>query len=86
MDWQPIETAPWQTVVEVRNPLMEHPVLATRGYTVNGAVRPNQGFFTTVFTPDPNGMFPMAAGRLCIPTEWRMPLPSPPTNVGKPNQ
>ncbi len=68
MEWQSIETAPWQTVIRVRNSLMEKPVLATRGYTHNGAVHPNKTFFTSVFTPD--DFFPMPAGNLVCPDEW----------------
>lgn len=68
-EWFPIETAPWQTVVEVRNPLMDEPCLATRGYVYNGSVHPRRDFFTTVFTPHP--FFPTPAGQLCCPSEWR---------------
>lgn len=69
--WQPISSAPWQAVIEVRNPQMGRPVLATRGYSHNGMVHPDNSFCTTVFTPDPDGFFPMPAGRLVCPTEWR---------------
>jgi hypothetical protein len=72
-DWQPIATAPWQTVVEVRNAVMEHPVLATRGYQTDNGVHPDDTFFTSVYTPDPSGFgcFAMRAGCLVCPTEWR---------------
>lgn len=70
-DWQPIETAPYQTVLEVRNPLMEEPCLATRGYVYNGKVAADQTLFTTVYTP--RTFFPTPAGQLCCPTEWRYP-------------
>jgi hypothetical protein len=71
-DWQPITTAPFQTVIEVRNEQMRgRTVLATRGYTHNGMVHPDSTFCTSVFTPDPNGMFPTPAGQLVCPTEWR---------------
>lgn len=68
LDWQPIETAPWQQVVWVRNKLMEKPVKATRGYSYNGMVHPNDTFFTTAFTPDE--FFPTPAGNLVCPDEW----------------
>jgi hypothetical protein len=71
--WKPVKTAPWQTVIEVRNPVMEHPVLATRGYATETGIHPDDTFFTSVFTPDPSGFgcFAMAAGCLVCPTEWR---------------
>ncbi len=69
MEWQPIETAPYGVIVEVKNGMMEKPVLATRGYVFNGAVHKDQTFFTTVFTPD--RFFPITAGHLVCPTEWR---------------
>ena len=75
--WQPIETAPFQTVIEVRNRVMKKPVLATRGYVYNGAVHPDTTNCTTVYTPDP--FFPTPAGQLVCPTEWR--LPPPPTKA-----
>ena len=72
--WQPIATAPFQQVIEVRNPQMKgRSVLATRGYVHNGMVHPDTTFCTTVFTPDPEGLFPTPAGKLCCPTEWREP-------------
>ena len=74
-EWQPIETAPYQTVIEVRNSEMDKPVLATRGYVTETGVHPNNTFCTTVLTPDK--FFPYPAGRLACPTEWR-PLPEPP--------
>jgi hypothetical protein len=77
MAWQPIETAPFQRVIEVRNKQMEKPCLATRGYVWNGAVHPDNTFCTTVYTPDK--FFPVFAGNLCCPTEWREPLPPIPT-------
>jgi hypothetical protein len=70
-DWRPIKSAPWQTVVEVRNEQMDRPCLATRGYVYNGAVHPDTKFFTSVFTPDPDGLFPTPSGQLVCPTEWR---------------
>lgn len=76
-DWRPIKSAPWQTVIEVRNPQMDHPCLATRGYMHNGMVHPNDTFCTTVFTPDPDGLFPTPSGQLACPTEWR-PAPEQP--------
>jgi hypothetical protein len=68
-DWQPIATMPWQTVCEVRNPQMEEPCRATRGYTHNGMVHPDTTFCTSVFTP--HRFFPTPSGRLVCPTEWR---------------
>lgn len=70
-DWQPIETAPFQTVVEVRNPQMSRPCLATRGYMTDIGVHPDDTFCTSVFTPDPDGFFPTPSGHLVCPTEWR---------------
>ena len=69
--WMPIETAPFQTVIEIRNPMMEKPILATRGYVYNGAVHQNTTFCTTVYTPDE--FFPTFPGQLACPTEWRLP-------------
>lgn len=74
VEWQPIETAPFQTVIEVRNPQMEEPCLATRGYSHNGIVHPDTTFCTTAYTP--HKYFPVFAGNLCCPTEWR---PAPET-------
>lgn len=67
--WQPIASAPFQTVIEVRNPVMEKPCLVTRGYAHNGMVHPDTTFCTSVFTPDE--FFPFPAGKLVCPTEWR---------------
>lgn len=74
-DWQPVESAPWQKVLEVRNPYMDEPCLATRGYAYNGMVHPNPRYFTTVYTPDRD--CPTPAGEMCCPTEWRLPTSSP---------
>lgn len=71
--WQPIKKAPFQTVIEVRNPVMKRPCLATRGYFCDGMVHPDTTFCTTVFTPDPKGFFPTPAGQMVCPTEWRLP-------------
>ena len=68
-DWQPIKTAPYGTVLEVRNQIMSRPVKATRGYVKNNMVYANQLFFTSVYTPNDIGGFP--AGQLVCPTEWR---------------
>lgn len=68
MEWQPIETAPWQQVLWVKNDLMEKPVKATRGYMTRTGVHPDTTFFTTVFTED--RFFPTPAGELCCPTHW----------------
>lgn len=72
LNWQPIETCPWQTVVYVRNEQMDFPVKATRGYAdpETGIVSGDPNLFTTHFTPDPDGFFPVPAGRLACPTEW----------------
>lgn len=67
--WNPIESAPWQTVVWVKNDLMQKPVKATRGYQTEAGTHPNTTFFTTVFTPDK--FFPTPAGQLVCPTQWR---------------
>lgn len=67
-DWQPIDSAPYGRVLWVRNPQMEEPCKATRGYVYNGMVHENQSFFTTVYTT--HRFFPTPAGKLCCPTEW----------------
>ena len=67
--WKPVKSAPWRTVVWVRNEMMEKPVKAIRGYADEQGVHPDQSFFTTVYTGDRH--FPTPAGRLCCPTEWR---------------
>lgn len=72
-DWKPIATAPFQTVIEVRNKAMAEPTLATRGYQTEAGVHPDDTFCTSVFTPDKSGIhclgFP--AGKLVCPSEWR---------------
>ncbi|MGB0410170.1 MAG: hypothetical protein ACPGFA_01170 [Pikeienuella sp.] len=73
MDWQPIETAPYGKIVWIKNDMMENPVLATRGYTHNGAVHEDQSFFTTVYTPD--RFFPTPAGNLAVPNVWAEYIP-----------
>jgi hypothetical protein len=73
--WRPIKYAPFQTVIEVRNPQMDKPCLATRGHATPAGVCADTTFCTTVFTPDP--LFPRPAGRLCCPTEWRHPARKP---------
>lgn len=67
--WRPIKTAPFQTVIEVRNPQMQEPCLATRGYAHNGMVHPDNTFCTSVFTP--RKFFSTPSGQLVCPTEWR---------------
>lgn len=67
-EWKPIESAPYGKTLWVRNKLMEAPVLATRGYVHNGAVHPDQTFFTSVYTPDK--FFPFPPGKLVCPDEW----------------
>jgi hypothetical protein len=67
--WKPIETAPWQKVVLVRNDQMEKPIRATRGYVTETGVHPDSTFFTSVYTPDK--YFPDPAGRLVCPTVWK---------------
>ena len=71
--WKPIKSAPWQTVVEVRNEAMKKPCLATRGYSYDGVVHRDRTFFTSVWTPDE--FFPTPAGNLVVPTEWRPATP-----------
>lgn len=68
LTWSPIETAPWNIVVWVKNDLMEKPILATRGYVVNGAVHEDHSLFTSVFTPDE--FHPMPEGSPICPTQW----------------
>ncbi|SRR5579859_3623380 len=67
-NWKPINTAPFQQVVWVRNPQMKEPVKATRGYRTEAGVHPDDTFFTSVFTNDK--FFPFPSGQLVIPTEW----------------
>lgn len=69
MDWKPIKSCPWQTVVQVRNPQMQKPVLATRGFADEHGVHPDNEFFTSVFTPHQFDPFP--SGKLVIPTQWK---------------
>ena len=71
--WKPIKSAPFQTVVEVRNPAMDQPVLATRGYMTERGMHSDTTFFTSVYTPDKSGfgILAMQAGCLVCPTEWR---------------
>lgn len=73
--WFPIDSAPYGKVLLVRNNLTRTPVRATRGYVHNGAVHADQTFFTSVYTPDYEGMF-FPAGRLVCPTEWTEFIPS----------
>lgn len=68
--WKPIAECPWQTIVEVRNPQMDEPVLATRGYSTEIGVHPDTTFCTTVFTQ--HEFHPTPAGRLVCPTEFRV--------------
>jgi hypothetical protein len=68
-EWQPIETAPWQAVVWVRNPVMDQPVKATRGYVTEAGVHKDGTLFTSAFTN--HRFFPTPSGRLICPTEWR---------------
>lgn len=71
-EWQPIETAPYGKVVEVRNDCMKFSVRATRGYVVpeTGFVHENQNYFTTQCTKIDEFEF-MGAGKLACPSEWR---------------
>jgi hypothetical protein len=68
-EWQPIETAPFGEVLEVKNDQMDEPCLASRGYVSRGMVNPNFDLFTSIYTPDP--FFPTPAGRLVCPKVWR---------------
>ena len=67
--WRPIESAPWQEVVWVRNNLMENPVKATRGYAAESGVCADTSLFTTVLTRTKFDVFP--PGDLCCPTQWK---------------
>lgn len=67
-EWKSISSAPYGKTIQVRNKLMDRPVLATRGYVMNGAVHPDQTFCTSVYTPDQ--FFPFPAGKLVCPDEW----------------
>jgi len=68
LEWKPIESAPFQKVVWVRNSLMEKPCKATRGYMTETGIHPDMSFFTTVYTSD--RFFPIPAGNLVCPDEW----------------
>lgn len=68
-EWQPIETAPYQKVIEVKNDVMPAPVRATRGYYFDGMVHADNTFCTSVYTP--NDFFPMRAGALVCAKVWR---------------
>lgn len=74
MTWRPIETAPYQQVIEVRNSVMKNrgdSVLATRGYAADSGVCAEPGYCTSIYTPDEFGGFP--GGRLVCAEEWRDP-------------
>jgi hypothetical protein len=61
-EWQPIETAPWQTIVEVRNSVMakyNETAMGTRGYANKSGVSPHSSYFTGT------------DGTLIVATEWR---------------
>lgn len=73
-EWQDIKTAPYQKVIEVKNDIMDTPVLATRGYATSTGVHPDKTFCTSVYTPDK--FFPFPAGKLVCPTHWRVPPPA----------
>ena len=77
-EWKAIEDCPYQTVVEVRNEMMERPCRATRGYMTELGMHPNNTFFTSVYTPD--GFFSVPAGQLVCPTEYRL-LPEEDSNA-----
>lgn len=76
--WQPIETAPYQEVIEVRNQEMDKPVRATRGFQTEKGAHPVLTYCTSIYTPDE--LFPFPAGRMVCPTEWR-PVPDAGTKV-----
>ena len=60
MTWKPIEGAPYQTVILVKNDMMDEPMKATRGYNVPGVgVHPDTTFCTSML------------GSLICPTEWK---------------
>lgn len=68
MNWKSIKTMPFQKVCLVKNPMMENPVLATRGYATENGVHPDNTFCTTVFTP--HKFFSTPAGNLVCPDSW----------------
>jgi hypothetical protein len=73
LDWKPIETAPYQKVIALRNHVMKDPafVLGTRGFATGRGIHPNQSFCTTVYSPDPRGsIFSFPAGKLMCADEW----------------
>lgn len=71
-DWNSnISEAPYGLTLEVTNDQMDKPIRATRGWVRNdGTVHADQGFFTSVFTPDK--YFPDPAGKLVLPNKWRL--------------
>ncbi len=69
-EWQPIDTAPYMQIIEVKNDSMSEPVKATRGYVIHNMVHPDQTFCTSVFTQSEN-QGPTYAGQLICPNVWR---------------
>lgn len=69
-NWEPIATAPFQTVILVKNRLMDQPVKATRGYQAESGVCEDTTLFTGVYTP--GGILgPLCRdGQLICPDEW----------------
>ena len=65
-----IKKAPWQKVVWVKNDVMQKPVMATRGFTTELGVHPDDTCFTSVYTPN-DDFFPMPAGRMVCPNKWK---------------
>ena len=65
-DWKPIESAPYQKEILVRNPQMHESELATRGYVTELGVHPNQSYCTGLG---------WSGSRLICATEWRLPDP-----------
>ena len=72
LEWNAnLDAAPFQEVVWVTNDQMQpRKVLATRGLVTESGVHPDTHFFTTVYTPDPDGFFPTPAGRIVCPNKW----------------
>lgn len=70
-DWQTIDTAPRDgTVIEVKNPVMDGPVLAKFSDYKSSYGSKSKQF---VLVRDPDRFMPLPPGTLVIPTHWRLP-------------
>ena len=76
-DWQTdITQAPYQKPLWVKNSLMDHPLIGTRGYANDGVVYPDQSLFTVMADPlAGDSLFRHRRGGLVCPTEWQFAVP-----------